>query len=298
MKHKNSQELRRQVSGAGFPVEEKDLVLSKEELIAKYKEKYEKGEVSEDAMKEYVAKLREQRKEWREKLKEIDYAHFDMKLLFDLPQVFHKEVVLNIIKSGKVKELVHTIGAFKGLDSEIALKVLDAQGDRVVVGMGWGVAENLKSFGELNEEVALKLIEQREGIRVVENLERFTIVDYNNIIDALFETEQEWLIPSRLEKFKGVDRKKLFQRYIEEDKNLKPVVVNIEKFENIDQRTIIPLVIKQGGGEVLAMKAGKFNQFTSDELAQILINAGEQESVKRWKDKFKGLSKEILEALK
>lgn len=298
MKEKKLQELRRQVSNAGFPVEEKDLALSKEQLIAKYKGKYERGEVSEDVMRAYVTKLREERKEWKKKLEDIDYAHFDTKILFDIPPVFHKEIALKIIKAGKVKELVYAIGAFKGLDSEIALKILDAQGDRVVVGMGWGVAENLKSFDELNEEVAFKLIEQGEGIRVVENLERFAITNYNAIVDELFETDQEWVIPASLEKFKGVDRTRLFQRYIEEGKSLKPIVVNIEKFEDIDQRVFVPLVIRQGGGEVIAKHAGKFNEYTSDELARTLIDAGERESVKRWKDKFKGLSKEILDSLK
>ena len=132
------------------------------------------------------------------------------------------------------------------------------------------VAENLDKFQGLNNNFAKILIKRDQGKWVIEHLESFENLNYEEIAILLIQKKQwdiwkiKWddqnikkTLINNLEKFKNINYQKIAELLIKE-KEWNHVVANLEKFKEIDYQKIAELLVKEGNIRTLAYNLKKF----------------------------------------
>jgi len=170
---------------------------------------------------------------------------------------------------------------------EIALKLIEAK-------EGNSVAQNLGKFQGLNhKEIALKLIESKKGYTVVENLEKFQGLNHKEIALKLIKIGEGYDVARNLEKFQGLNHTEIALKLIEAKKGY-TVVENLGKFQGLNHTEIALKLIEAKEGYDVARNLEKFQGLNHKEIALKLIKIGEGYDVARNLEKFQGLNhKEI-----
>lgn len=162
------------------------------------------------------------------------------------------------------------------LSHEDALRLIES-------GSSDSVRSNFQKFSGLTQEVASALLqevieegwENETGMDIVKNLESFSNVDFDSLIDKLFEAGEEYAIPEHLEKFAGVDHKKLAKRLIEAGSGW-DVAQYFNKFQGVDPRETALALIAHGEREsaAVAVYFKDFSGLDANEFAFAIIKQG------------------------
>ncbi len=250
-----------------------------------------------------------------------------------------------MIESGKGRLVAEHLHKFENIDQQsVAERLMKS-------GLGWAITENWSNFTKINrKEVALSLIEKGEGWAVARDIDTLREFDrdvflkliqseldpeetdnvYSNvwglkdldeeIANALIAKKQSWVIAQHIDKFKGLDHKKIVLEIIKAEGG-GSVAQNMDKFEGLDHNEIALKIIEAGDGWHVAENLHKFNNLSKEvaikllgfdeeglckvvmflgrfrdldkEVAMKIIGMGDINAVIKNLDKFKGLDKEV-----
>lgn len=105
----------------------------------------------------------------------------------------------NSIKTGKLDTIIDNINFFQNIDSNLlANKIIDEGHSKYLI-------PKLKDMNNLDFSIALKLIENKEGVGVVINLNKFKITDYNILANKLIDAGVTWTLIENIEMFKDLN---------------------------------------------------------------------------------------------
>ena len=208
----------------------------------------------------------------------------------------YQEIALALIAARKSIILADTIEKFHGLDrKEIALRIIQSGYGQYVI-----IERNIEKFHELDQEVALKLIEAGEGGKVVGCIEKFKDINYSEIALKLIERgcQQQLMNRSCWAKFKHLDRRVALSLMEHEGDSF--VSFHLDDFHNLDQEIAIKLIEagkNKGDGynhvETVVRSLNKFEAIDFNEIALKLIDVGASKTVVENIDKFSGLGQEV-----
>ena len=177
-----------------------------------------------------------------------------------------------MIESGKGRLVAEHLHKFENIDQQsVAERLMKS-------GLGWAITENWSNFTKINrKEVALSLIEKGEGWAVARDIDTLREFDrdvflkliqseldpeetdnvYSNvwglkdldeeIANALIAKKQSWVIAQHIDKFKGLDHKKIVLEIIKAEGG-GSVAQNMDKFEGLDHNEIALKIIEAGDG--------------------------------------------------
>jgi len=105
----------------------------------------------------------------------------------------------NSIKTGRFDSIIENMNFFQNIESNLlATKIIDGGHSKYLIPM-------LKDMNNLDFSIALKLIENKEGVGVVINLNKFKITDYNILANKLIDEGVTWTLIENIEKFKDLN---------------------------------------------------------------------------------------------
>lgn len=201
----------------------------------------------------------------------------------------HEELAYQLIDLGWGPEVVQNLEKFHNLDdNKIAKQLIDSGRSSSINTL----SDNLKKFKDLYSRIAQQLIEAKKGLYVVQNLEIFRGINYQDMAEDLIKRRQGRVVAKFLEKFRGVDNKKIIDDLIKFG-DIGTIARNIKKFQGIDHNKIAEKLIENNDIWTLVENIKDF-QGLEKSIAKILIDdKSEADSVARYIDNFKDLDQEI-----
>ena len=235
--------------------------------------------------------------------------------------VLDKEVALKLssLRDGDgVDVLADCLEKFKGLDEEVALKIIETADSTnrkesvinnlnvfsgltgktaiALVSLGKKVAtkviDNLEKFSSIDNEVFMALIKAGVGEAIIKNINKFTIIDRADAGAMLLESGNlalNELISSR--DFPKMDLSKVLHGALNSFPPLGASIIdNLDKFKEFGYDYLAEELIKAGCGADVARNLEKFIGVDDKKIASLLINVGQKLYVKKNSLKFSGLS--------
>lgn len=202
-------------------------------------------------------KKEELSKEDKEFLDGIDYENFNYDDLEGIDERLHSKIALRLIEVGSGEGILSNLEKFQGLDEEVALRLVEQGGERMVV----RVAVRIRNFKGPHKRIVLRLIEEREIIAVFKFLRKFEGLDEEvvfTLIDLGFSESVLGRLDVFMDKFQGLSYERIAIRMIEIGECVR-VIENLEKFQGIDHKKIALRLIEVGRGNIIDQNIDKFD---------------------------------------
>jgi len=225
----------------------------------------------------------------------------------------HNAIAHRLIEVGKISTFIYDLGKFKGLDyNEIARKLIEAGNGKIVIenldkflNLDYNeiarklieaacviyVASYLGKFKGLNQQIASQLIEAGEGEAVVEHLNEFQGLDYNDIVRKLIDAGGGFIVTINLGKFPDVNHNEIARELIAAGKS-EAVAKCLANFQGLGQE-IADELIEAGRGHAVVEHFNKFHELDYNAIARKLIETGEIKDVAENFSHFHELDEDI-----
>jgi len=198
-----------------------------------------------------------------------------------------QELALKLIEHGQEGAVGSFVELFQGLDRDMALKLIE-------LGRSQDVARNLGQFQGLDQEVALKLIliGPDTGQYVAEHLEKFQGLDYHDVALKLIKARAGRSVANNLEKFGDLDRHELALELIEAG-NGSDILSYFEKFQGLDHCELALKLIEAGEARRVGNYLANFRGLDRD-IALKLVKMGIGVAVAEHLESFQGLDDDLI----
>ena len=215
-----------------------------------------------------------------------------------LPKV-HKKTAIQLIENDSSSDLIENINQFEDLDqviaerliekdecdsvlenidkfsiideSRLALKIIDSDPSLGA----FTVVQSLDNFINLSEDVAVRLIECGETDCVLENIEKFSIIDNSRLVLKIIDSDSSlgaFVVTQDLDKFTNLNQK-VAECLIEKDE-CDSVLENIDKFSIEDESRLALKIINcdSDGTYLIVDNLFKFKNLNKQVVSEIIKN--------------------------
>ncbi len=180
--------------------------------------------------------------------------------------------VNGLLTAGLEKAVALNLDKFEGLNSEVAIALIETHQDIAV-------ARNLDKFEGLNASVAIALIKKGCGWYVARNLDKFEGLDHNAIARELIDKGQGGELAWITAMLEGLDFEVSY-KLIEEGWHW-AVALNLDKFEGLNVSVAIALIMKGCGGAVV-QNLEKFEGLDFEVANQLILSGYKEVVLNNW----------------
>ncbi|MEO5949096.1 MAG: hypothetical protein ABIP74_01710 [Candidatus Saccharimonas sp.] len=190
-------------------------------------------------------------------------GHFDQYVGLD-----RNEVARHLMYTDKVHLIVRYMNEFEDLDNDVANYLMGEAHGSVVLG-------NLERFKPINHQVlADQLVDTNHTHPLVEYIGKLSNIDFNEIALRMIQKPMGgYDLIQNLDKFPGLDYQQVFDALCAEGYQ-SSLVMNFNKFRGIDQHETVRKFIASGHGWIIARNLNYFPEVNHRETAQQMIDAG------------------------
>jgi len=186
---------------------------------------------------------------------------FDFDSLEEIPSSLHKEIILKLIEIGKSHDVIKNLEKFQKIDKDTFLRILktekrDKHSNKASFGEILRKAtlekflENSKDL-DLDENMAVAIIEIGSGAIVANNLPEYNITNYKKIASRLTEFNASAPFFKNIDKFPdSILDKEIALNLIQSSNDATYVIDNLIKFQKLDGEVALAL-IKFGKGQAV-----------------------------------------------
>jgi len=212
------------------------------------------------------------------------------------PDIDNLNLLNKLIEIGNPQAVASNVTIIRNVGPDVVAEILLKNGFEL------DLLNNINNFPGLmlDKEIADKLIESGNIRVVVENLDRFTDLDTDEVIKKLVEKKLHYIIIENYEKISPATAQEVVDKYIEEGNGEE--LLDME-FENTQSRELVLnkstayKLVETGQGKIVAQNIKKFSGINESDIANKLINSGQERSLLFNLDKFSELDPTIADKL-
>jgi len=204
-------------------------------------------------------------------------------------EVNRKEIALSLIEKGEGWAVARDIDTLREFDRDVFLKLIQSELDLEETD---NVYSNVWGLKDLDEEIANTLISKKQSWVIAQHIDKFKGLDHKKIVLEIIKAEGGGSVAQNMDKFQGLDHNEIALKIIEAD-NAWHVGENLHKFKGLSKEAAIKLLgLDEEGLCKVVMFLRNFRDLDK-EVAMKIIEMGDANAVMKNLDLFKGLDKEV-----
>ena len=184
----------------------------------------------------------------------IDFENFDFNLLEKIEYKHHKEIAIKLIEMNMANLVIENYYYFQiSEDSNIVLKLFEKNEFNLF-------SENLFCFTELNNDVAIWLINSNNHKEIAFHLDIFSILD-NSVAFDLIKSGFGYFVAENLNKFKSLDHNEVANKIVESG-NIENLAYTLKNFRKLSNKIAMKLM-EHGYNKIVFQNSNSFHKESS-----------------------------------